>query len=123
MDGDLFTAWLKELDRKFAAQDWKITLTVDNCRAHPIVDGLKAIELIFLPSNTTSKTQPMDQGVTRSLKVFYRHSIIKRYITSIDGGRSPTKVNVRGHDFANSSLGMGLPNNIGKLLQERGHKF
>ena len=34
----------------------------------------------------------MDQGVIRSLKTFYRHLMIKRYITSIDGGRSPTKV-------------------------------
>ena len=38
--------------------------------------------------------QPMDQGVIRSLKAFYRHSIIKSYITSIDGRRSPTKVNM-----------------------------
>ena len=94
MDGDLFTEWVKELDRKYAAQGRKIALIVDNCPAHPKVDGLKAIELIFLPPNTTSKTQPMDQGVIRSLKVFYRHSIIKRYITSIDGGRSPTNVNM-----------------------------
>ena len=94
MDGDLFTEWVKELDRKFAAQDRKIALIVDNCPAHPTVDGLKAIELNFLPPNTTSKTQPMDQGVIRNLKAFHRNSIIKRYITSIDGGRSPTKVNM-----------------------------
>ena len=94
MDGDLFTEWVKELDRKYAAQDRKIALIVDNCPAHLKVDGLKAIELIFLPPNTMSKTQPMDQGVIRSLKAFYRHSIIKRYITSIDGGRSPKNVNM-----------------------------
>ena len=94
MDGDLFTEWVKELDRKYAAQNRKIALIVDNCPAHPKVDGLKAIELIFLPPNTTSKTQPMDQGFIRSLKAFYRHSIIKRYITSIDGGRFPTNVNM-----------------------------
>ena len=29
-----------------------------------------------------------------NLKTFYHHSIIKHYITSIDGGRSPTKVNM-----------------------------
>ena len=86
MDGDLFTEWVKELDRKYAAQDRKIALIVDNCPANPEVDGLKAIELIFLPPNTTLKTQPMDEGVIRSLKAFYRHSVIKRYITSIDGG-------------------------------------
>ena len=69
-------------------------MIVDNCPAHPKVDGLKAIELIFLPPNTTSKTQPMDQGVIRSLKACYHHSIIKRYITSIDGGRTRTNVNM-----------------------------
>ena len=94
MDGDSFTGWVKELDRRFAAQDRKIVLIVDNCPAHPIVDGLKAIELIFPPPNTTSKTQPMDQDVIRSLKAFYCHSIIKRYITSINVGRSPKKVNM-----------------------------
>ena len=83
----------EEPERKFAAQDRKIALIVHNYPAHNIVDGLKAIELIFLPPDATSKTQPMDQGVIRSLKAFYRHSIIKRYITSIDGGRS-TKFNM-----------------------------
>ena len=94
MDGDLFTKWVKELDRKYTAQHRKIALIVGNCPAHPKVDGLKAIELIFLPPNTTSKTQPMDQGVIRSLKAFYHHSVIKRYIASIDRGRSPTNINM-----------------------------
>ena len=85
---------MKEHEQKFAAQDRKITLVVDNCTGHPIVDGVKAIELIFLPPNTTSKTHPIDQGVIRNLKTFYRHGIIKRHITSIDGGRSPTKINM-----------------------------
>ena len=94
MDRELFTKWVKELDQTFAAQNRKIALIVDNCPAHPIVDGLKAIELIFLPLSTKSKRQPMDQGVIRSLKAFYSNSFIKRYITSIDGERSPTKVNM-----------------------------
>ena len=94
MDRDLFTKWVKELDQKFASQNRKIALIVDNCPAHPLVDGLKAIELIFLPLSTKSKRQPMDQGVIRSLKAFYSNSFIKRYITSIDGERSPTKVNM-----------------------------
>ena len=66
MDGDLVTEWVKELDQKFAAQDRKIILIVDNCPAHPIVDGLKATELISLPLNKTSKTQPWNQGVISS---------------------------------------------------------
>ena len=49
MDWDLSTVRVKKLDQKFAAQDRKIALIVDNSPAHPIIDDLKAIELIFLP--------------------------------------------------------------------------
>ena len=94
MDGDLLTEWVKKLDQKFAAQNRKIALIVNNCSAHHIVDGLKVIELIFLPPNTTSKTQSMDEGLIRSLKALYRGSIIKHYITSIDGRKSTSKVNI-----------------------------
>ena len=47
--------WVKELDQKFAAQDRNIASIVDNCPVHSIVDRLKAIALIFLPSHTTSR--------------------------------------------------------------------
>ena len=40
-------------------------MIVDNCPAHPEVSGLKTINLKFLPPNTASCTQPMDQGVIR----------------------------------------------------------
>ena len=40
----------------------KITMIVDNCPAHPHVEGLQAVELIFLPPNTTSKLQPNGPG-------------------------------------------------------------
>ena len=65
MDGTLFEEWLRELDRKFEMQGRKIVMIVDDCPAHPEVSGLKAIHLQFLPPNTTSCTQPMDQGVIR----------------------------------------------------------
>ena len=94
MDWDLFMEWVKEHDRKLPAQGRMTALIVNNCPAHPIVDDLKVIELIFLPMNTSSKKQSVDQGVIRSLKTFYEHSIIKLYITYYnDGGRYPTKVN------------------------------
>ena len=63
MDGTLFEEWLHELHRKFEMQGRKVAMIVDNCPAHPEVLGLKAINLQFLPSNTTSRTQAMDQGV------------------------------------------------------------
>ena len=67
MDSALFEEWVRELDRKFVREGRKIVLIVDNCPAHPHIEGLDTIQLVFFPPNTTSKTQPMDQGVIRSL--------------------------------------------------------
>ena len=84
MSSFLFDEWVKELDKKFEKENRKVVLIVDNCPAHPIVDGLKAIKLVFLPPNTTSKNQPMDQSVIRSPKAKDRRKIIKRLIRAVD---------------------------------------
>ena len=84
MDSALFTEWLTTLDRKFSARNKSVLLLVDNCSAHPEVQDLKSINLQFLPPNTTSKLQPMDQGIIRSLKAHYRNHLIRRYISHYD---------------------------------------
>ncbi|XP_039386738.1 tigger transposable element-derived protein 4-like [Mauremys reevesii] len=78
--GDLFSAWVKKWDRKFQAEKRKVALIVDNCRAHPDVPGLKAIKIFYLPPNTTSKLQPMDQGIIQVLKVYYRKMLMRQYL-------------------------------------------
>ena len=63
----------------------KITMfVIDNCPAHPHIENLQSTTIYFLPPNTTSSLQPMDQGVIRSLKCKYRTHIIQKYITAID---------------------------------------
>ena len=73
----------KELDKKFGKENRKVIHFVDNCSAHPIIEGLKAVELAFLPPKSTSKTQPMEQGVIRSLKSEYRKKIIERLVRAV----------------------------------------
>ena len=84
MVSELFTEWLCSFDRKMHCQRRKVAMIVDNCRAHPSVQGLKAVTLVFLPPNTTSVTQPMDQGVIQSLKVQYRNLVMHRQAECID---------------------------------------
>ena len=72
MDGKLFGEWLRELDRKFVFEGRTVTFVTGSCPAHPHIDNIKAIKLYFVPTNTTSKIQPMDQGVIRSLKAKHR---------------------------------------------------
>ena len=64
MDGTLFEEWLHALNHKFEMQGKKVMI-VDSCPAHLETSGLKAMNLQFLPQNTTSCTQPMDQGIIR----------------------------------------------------------
>ena len=47
MDSEIFTEWIKQLDRKFLAQNRKVAFIVDNCPAHPHVPDLTAIDFIF----------------------------------------------------------------------------
>ena len=53
MDSQLFEEWAREQDQKFEREGRKVVLVVDNCPAHPEVANLKAINLVFLPPNTT----------------------------------------------------------------------
>ena len=85
---------VRKLDTKFDAEGRKIVLIIDNCPPHPNVDNLKAIQLVFLPPNTTSKTQPMDQGVIRALKAFYCTNVVRRQIKYVDEGETTPKINI-----------------------------
>ena len=90
MAAELFEEWVRELDRKFTAAKRKIALIIDNCTAHPHVEQLASIELIFLPPNTTSHTQPMDQGVIRALKAKYRSLAVRKLIAALEKKKSCT---------------------------------
>ena len=94
MSGELFQEWVEGLDNKFLAQKRKVALVVDNCSSHLEVENLKAIKLVFLPPNTTSKTQPMDQGVIRSLKAKYQTVLVQKYIRAIDQPNSLPKTSI-----------------------------
>ena len=74
----------RELHRMFAFEGRNVAFVIDNCLAHPHIDNLKAIKLYFLPPNTTSKIQLMDQGVIRSLKAKYRKNVAQKIINSVE---------------------------------------
>ena len=84
MSGELSGDWVHDLDRKFVVSKIKITLIIDNCTAQPHVENLKRVELIFLPPNITSHTQPMDQGIIRVLKAIYRSLAVRKLILVLE---------------------------------------
>ena len=90
MTVELFEERLRQLDRKFSAANRKIILIIDNCTTHLHVEQLNSIELIFLPPNTTSHTQPMDQGIIRALKAKYRSLVVRKRIAALEKKNSCT---------------------------------
>ena len=52
--------------------------------SHPKHLELSNIEVVFLPENTTSLIQPMDQGIVKNFKGHYRSKLHHRIINSMD---------------------------------------
>ncbi|XP_015511187.2 tigger transposable element-derived protein 6-like [Neodiprion lecontei] len=62
---------------------------VDNCTAHNNMPKLEYVKLLYLPANTTSKLQPMDQGIINNFKVYYRKEVVQYVLKSIEDDKSP----------------------------------
>ena len=68
MTSELFKTWLMQFDRRMKAEKRSVLLTLDNCTAHEkFQPQLTGTELLFLLPNSTSKTQPLDQGVVHRM--------------------------------------------------------
>ena len=61
----------------------KIPLGLDNCSSHPDINGMTRVKLVFLPSNTTTKTQPMDAGVIRC-KCYHRKNLAEMHLLAFE---------------------------------------
>ena len=66
------------MNRRFVHQSRNVLFIVDNCPAHPVVDNLSNMKVVFLPPNATSRLQPMDQGVIHALKAGYRKKLLSK---------------------------------------------
>ena len=83
MTETIFTDWLKKLNARFAIENRKILLSLDNFGGHSPNKGKEPynfsnIKIVYYPRNCTSVIQPMDQGIIQSFKVIYRKQIISK---------------------------------------------
>lgn len=72
MNSYIYSDFLKSLNRIMKAKKRNILLFVDNAPSHPKDQSLSHIKIVFLPPNTTSLTQPMDQGIIQAAKLKFR---------------------------------------------------
>jgi hypothetical protein len=88
MTTEIMSDWLVDLDKRMKKQARKILLFLDNATSHPDDFKLKNVKLIFLPPNTTSMLQPLDQGIIRSFKVEYRKLLLRHVLSQISSCKS-----------------------------------
>ncbi len=95
MDTAIFTKWFHEIFvpyvRKFCREneiEYKILLLLDNAPAHPSISTLQSsdgkVKTKFLPPNTTSLIQPIDQGILESTKKRYKKSLLRHLLVQND---------------------------------------
>uniref|UniRef100_A0A2R5LAU9 Putative tick transposon n=1 Tax=Ornithodoros turicata TaxID=34597 RepID=A0A2R5LAU9_9ACAR len=88
MTAVLFEEYVRLLDRRFAAKNRRVVVVLDNASSHVDVANLTAIKLVFLAPNTTSLSQPLDQGVIRVVKQLYRKNLLRRMLLAMENGKT-----------------------------------
>lgn len=83
MTRSLLLEWLLEFDKKMGKQNRKVLLFLDNATSHPDLQ-LRNIKLHFFPPNTTSYSQPLDQGIIQNFKIHYRRMMLTRILSEMD---------------------------------------
>lgn len=68
---------------------------------HPADLKLSNVTLIFFPPNTTSKIQPLDQGVIRCFKAYYRSRLVKHIIKRCTVALAPDQIIITALDAIN----------------------
>ncbi|MPC31054.1 Tigger transposable element-derived protein 4 [Portunus trituberculatus] len=83
----LFKSWLRQLDQEYQAANRTIAIILEDCPAHSDPKGLSNVQLFFLPTDTTSRLQPLEHGVIHTLKSLYRRTMLERMVGTLEAGR------------------------------------
>lgn len=92
MTGDIFKEWLLRFEHKMTGR--KVALLMDNFSAHEaafkeIGPRLQNIFIIWLPCNSTTQYQPLDQGIIQTWKAYWRRQWVLFMMAEYDRGYNP----------------------------------
>ncbi|GFU60238.1 tigger transposable element-derived protein 1 [Trichonephila clavipes] len=87
----IFTEWFNncfvpEVEaymKKKKSLDCKVLLIIDNAAIHPQLEHPN-VQLVFLPANTTSLIQPLDQGIIATFKKYYIKTTYKFILNKLE---------------------------------------
>ena len=86
MTSEIMRHILKTQNRKLKLANRSVLLLLDNAGCHPpdVKDCYTNIKVVFLPPNTTSRLQPLDLGIIKNFKVYYRKLLLSYIVTKMD---------------------------------------
>jgi hypothetical protein len=96
MTGAICERFLRWFDNKMHGR--KVILLLDNFSGHELgvqkvggLDGLQNVKIRWLPPNTTSQWQPLDQGIIASFKLHYRRQWVDYILRTLQTDKDPNK--------------------------------
>ncbi|XP_028658970.1 tigger transposable element-derived protein 1-like [Erpetoichthys calabaricus] len=95
---------------------FKVLLIMDNAGGHATDLSYSGVQIEFLPPNTTSLIQPMDQGVIRAFKTLYTRNALANLVSSVDAAQEDDDFNLKAY-WRQYTIATCLQN-IQKALQE-----
>jgi hypothetical protein len=70
----------------------KKVAVINYAKGHPNLGARQIAEHVFLPENTTSKTQPLDAGIITNWKAKYKKRLLRYVCSQVDGSRSASNI-------------------------------
>ena len=92
MTTNIFSEWLHLINKQMKQKNRTILLMVDNCLAHSQDLLFLNLKVLFLPANTSSCLQPLDQGIIQSSKLHYKKFSLQAVIARSDGCKSANEI-------------------------------
>lgn len=87
MTAAVYKAYVRFLDCKFMAEYCHMLFVIDDYPSHGKIENLKAITLEFLPVNTTTILQHMDQGIIEKMWNLHRKSLFQHILIAYDANK------------------------------------
>nr|XP_042904651.1 tigger transposable element-derived protein 6 [Parasteatoda tepidariorum] len=84
MTSKFFSEWLLMLDKEMKKRKKKIALLIDNCTAHTSIPKLHNVGIVYFPANCTSILQPLDMGIIKCFKGYYRKRLVESILVNIE---------------------------------------
>ena len=83
MTSPIMEEWLTALNGRMKMQNRHVLLFLENATCHPHIK-LSNMRLAWFPPNTTSVSQPVDQGIIRNVKVHYCKLLMQSLLANMD---------------------------------------